>query len=63
VSTGAFFCAPPRAVADLAAALAGLPAGEAATTVTRFFAARQPAILEAGPEDFAAPLAAALAPN
>jgi lipoate---protein ligase len=63
VFTGDFFCAPPRAVADLEAALAGLPAGDAATTVARFFAARHPAILGAGPEDFAAALAAALAAN
>jgi hypothetical protein len=48
---------------DLEAALAGLLAGDAATTVARFFAARHPAILGAGPEDFAAALAAALALN
>jgi lipoate---protein ligase len=63
VFTGDFFCAPPRAVADLEAALAGLPAGDAASTVARFFAARHPAILGAGAEDFVAALAAALAPN
>jgi selenocysteine-specific elongation factor len=48
--------------ARLEATLAGLPAGDAATAVARFFAARHPAIL-GGPEDFAAALAAALAPN
>jgi hypothetical protein len=63
VFTGDFFYAPPRAVVDREAALAELPAGEAATTVARFFAARHPAILGAAPEDVAAPLAAALAPN
>ena len=63
VFTGDFFCAPPRAVADLEAALADVPAGDAPTAVERFFAARLPAILGAGPEDFAAALAAALAPS
>jgi lipoate-protein ligase A len=61
VFTGDFFCAPPRAVADLEAALAGVPAVDAPTAIRRFFAARLPAILGAGPEDFAAALAAALA--
>jgi lipoate-protein ligase A len=61
VFTGDFFCAPPRAVADLEAALAGLPAGDAPAAVERFCAARLPAILGAGPEDLAAALAAALA--
>jgi lipoate---protein ligase len=61
VFTGDFFCAPPRAIADLEAALAGLPAGDAPAAVERFFAAKLPAILGAGPEDLAAALAAALA--
>jgi lipoate-protein ligase A len=61
VFTGDFFCAPPRAVADLEAALAGLPAADAPGAVERFFAAKLPAILGAGPEDLAAALAAALA--
>jgi lipoate-protein ligase A len=61
VFTGDFFCAPPRAVADLEAALAGLPAGDAPAAVQRFFAATLPAILGAGSEDLAAALAAALA--
>jgi lipoate---protein ligase len=61
VFTGDFFCAPPRAVADLEAALAGLPAADAPGAVERFFAAKLPAMLGAGPEDLAAALAAALA--
>jgi lipoate-protein ligase A len=61
VFTGDFFCAPPRAVADLEAALGGVPAADAAAAVKRFFARRLPAILGAGPEDLAAALAAALA--
>jgi lipoate-protein ligase A len=61
VFTGDFFCAPPRAVADLEAALAGLPAGDAPAAVQRFFATKHPAMLGAGPEDLAAALAAALA--
>jgi lipoate---protein ligase len=61
VFTGDFFCAPPRAVADLEAALAGVRAEDAPTAIERFFAARLPAILGARPEDFAAALAAALA--
>jgi lipoate-protein ligase A len=60
VFTGDFFCAPPRAVADLEATLAGVPAGEAPAAVARFFAGRDAAILGAGPEDLAAALAAAL---
>ena len=63
VFTGDFFCAPPRAVTDLEAALAGLPAGDSASTVARFFAARLPVIVGAGAEDFAAALAVALAPS
>ena len=42
-------------------ALAGVPAAEAPAGVERFFTTRLPAILSAGPEDFAAALAAALA--
>jgi hypothetical protein len=61
VFMGDFFCAPPRAVADLEAALAGLPARDAPAAVQRFFATTLPAILGAGPEDLAAALAAALA--
>jgi hypothetical protein len=61
VVTGDFFCAPPRAVADLEAALAGAPAGDALIAIERFFAARLPAILGARPKDFAAALAAAFA--
>jgi lipoate---protein ligase len=63
VFTGDFFCAPPRAVADLEATLAGVPAANAPAAVRRFVAARLPAILGAGPEDLAAALAAALARN
>jgi lipoate---protein ligase len=63
VFTGDFFCAPPRAVVDLEAALAGVPATAAPIAVERFFAARSAAIVGAGAEDFAAALAAALAPN
>ena len=58
-----FFCAPPCAVADLEAALAGVPAMDAPAAAGRFFATQLPAICGAGAEDFPAALAAALAPN
>jgi lipoate-protein ligase A len=61
VFTGDFFCAPPRAVADLEAALTGVPAVDAPAAVERFFAVGLLAMLGAGAEDFAAALAAALA--
>jgi hypothetical protein len=58
-----FFCAPPRRVADLEAARPGVPAMDTPAAAERFFATRLPAIVGTGVEDFAAALAAALAPS
>ena len=50
--TGDFFVAPPRTVYDLESALRGVPAGEAAAAVARFFAQSGVGLLSVSPADF-----------
>lgn len=50
--TGDFFVTPPRTVFDLEAHLRGVPAIQAGSAVSDFFAARKPDLLTIAPDDF-----------
>ncbi len=59
--TGDFFVTPPRTVLDLEASLRGIPASEAGSAVTAFFAAHKPDLLTIAQDDFSAVVEAAIA--
>lgn len=59
--TGDFFVTPPRMVFDLEASLRGVPVGEVALAVDRFFAVARPDLLSLRSDDFREVVAAAIA--